>query len=300
MTTNKSLKEQADEMYAKLTSKAKASTATKITDEERLKKYFNTVLPDGVQTAEKTIRILPTKDGSNPFIQQKFHEIQLPDEKTGKNKYHKIWDPAQVGEPSPLTDLQKMLYASSKEGDKELAKDYRSKDFIIVKIIERGAEEDGPKFWRFKVSYKNDGIFDKIMPIIRKAANDINDPILGRDLSITLNLTMGNNNKPYTSISTILAEDPSPLSQDQAKVDAWINDETTWDAVYPKKPIEYLQIIAEGEVPYWNKDEKKYVAKSSVDNTTIGGKSEIKVNTEVEETPADPQVDEEPDEDLPF
>lgn len=299
MTTKKSLKEQADEMYAKLTSKAGAST-TKVSNEERLKKYFNTVLPDGVQTIEKRIRILPSKDGSNPFIQQKFHEIQLPDEKTGKNKFHKIWDPAQVGEPSPLNDLQKMLYASTREGDKEMAKDYRSKDFIIVKIIDRDLEEDGSKFWRFKVAYKNDGIFDKIMPIIRNAKNDINDPILGRDLIVTLNLTMGNNNKPYTTVSSIIADDPSPLSENQAKMDAWINDDMTWDAVYPKKPLEYLQIIAEGEVPFWNGNEKKYVAKSSVDTTTIGGGSDIKVDAEVEETPTDPQIDEEPDDDLPF
>lgn len=304
MTTNKSLREQADEMYAKLTSKATASNASKVTNEERLKKYFNLVLPKGVQSLEKRIRILPTKDGSNPFVQQKFHEIQLPDEKTGINRYVKIWDPAQEGLPSPLTDLQKMLYNSPKEGDKNLAKDYRSKDFIIVKVIDREKEEDGPKFWRFKVSYKNDGIFDKLMPVIRNTDDDepINDRNVGRDLIVTLSLTTGNNGKPYTTVSSIIAASKtSLLSTDPQKAEAWINDEITWDIAFPKKPIEYLQIIAEGDVPVWNNTEKKYVAKGSTDDTTIGGgSSEIKVNVEVEGAPEDPQIDEEPDEDLPF
>ena len=53
----------------------KSSTSDKpfISNEERLKKYFATFLPKGTTEGEKTIRILPTTDGSSPFKEVFFH-----------------------------------------------------------------------------------------------------------------------------------------------------------------------------------------------------------------------------------
>jgi len=66
--------------------------------------------------------------------------------------------------------------------------------------------------------------------------------------------------------------------------------------VYSKKPVEYLEAIARGETPKWDSEKGGYVyGDSSVEETSIGGgkpKSSAKS--------VDPQVNDEPDGDLPF
>ncbi len=59
---------------------------------------------------------------------------------------------------------------------------YKPRKFYIVKVIDRDNEQDGPKFWRFKHNYKQEGIFDKIIPIY-KAKGDVADAEKGRDLT---------------------------------------------------------------------------------------------------------------------
>ena len=63
----------------------------RISSEERLKRYFTTILPKGTRNGEKRIRILPSTDGGSPFVEVKFHEIQVND------TWMKIYDPSQVG-----------------------------------------------------------------------------------------------------------------------------------------------------------------------------------------------------------
>jgi hypothetical protein len=42
-----------------------------------LKNYFNTFIKEGVRSATKEIRILPTQDGSTPFVELHGHKIQV-------------------------------------------------------------------------------------------------------------------------------------------------------------------------------------------------------------------------------
>ena len=46
----------------------------KVSQEDRMKRYFTTVLPKGSKGEERRIRILPTKDGSSPFVEVKFQD----------------------------------------------------------------------------------------------------------------------------------------------------------------------------------------------------------------------------------
>ena len=175
--------------------------------EERMKKYFTTILPTGQSSGEKRIRILPTADGSSPFIEIYFHEIQVD------GRWLKLWDPKQEGKRSPLNEVKASLEETGREEDKILARAYRARKFYIVKVIDRDNEADGVKFWRFKHNAKQEGILDKIFPIFR-SKGDITYPATGRDLILTLSLAKSNNGKDYTSINSIIQEDPSVLNAD--------------------------------------------------------------------------------------
>ena len=263
--------------------------SNKVSQEDRMKKYFTTLLPKGSRSGEKRIRILPTTDGSSPFKEVYYHELQVD------GQWVKLYDPKQEGKRSPLNEVYEGLMMTGVEADKVLARQYRARKFYIVKVIDRENEQDGVKFWRFKHNSKGEGILDKIFPLF-KNKGDITDTQKGRDLIITLGLTKAGNGKEYTAITSIIPEDITPLSNDNDTVNSWINDELTWADVYSKKPEEYLEMIAKGEVPKWDVETKKYVSNLS-EETTLMSPSNSKSESIVD---VDPQDDADADDDLPF
>ena len=56
---------------------ATSGNSNRVSQEDRMKKYFTTVLPKGSKGEERRIRILPTSDGSSPFKEVYFHEVQV-------------------------------------------------------------------------------------------------------------------------------------------------------------------------------------------------------------------------------
>jgi hypothetical protein len=263
--------------------KAKSNTGgSKISQEDRMKKYFAAILPQGKSTGQKRLRILPTSDGSSPFKEVWFHEVQVA------GKWNKIYDPGKNdNERSPLNEIHDELMMTGKASDKELAKQYKARKFYIVKVVDKDAPEDGVKFWRFKHNYKNEGILDKIIPIWR-AKGDITDPEKGRDLILELTKAKTPKGIEYTVIQTVMYDDPAPLHEDKETMDSWVKDELTWKDVYSKKPVEYLEAIARGETPRWSSELGKYVYGDESGEMTMGG------------TISDPQAGDEPDGDLPF
>lgn len=264
---------------------ATSGNANRVSQEDRMKKYFTTVLPKGSKGEERRIRILPTPDGSSPFKEVYFHEVQVD------GKWVKLYDPKQEGKRSPLNEVYEGLMMTGVESDKELARQYRSRKFYIVKVIDRDHEQDGPKFWRFKHNAKGDGVLDKIFPIF-KNKGDVTDTQKGRDLIISLTLTKSGTGKEYTSINSVIPEDMSVLHEDENVAKTWLDDELTWSDVYSKKGEDYLEMVAKGEIPRWDSETKKWVSNSS-NEETIGTQ---KVSTPV----VDPQDDADVDEDLPF
>ena len=264
--------------------KSGGSSANKMSQEDRMKKYFAAILTQNENSGQKRLRILPTPDGSSPFKEVWYHEVQV------EGKWNKIYDPGKNdNERSPLTEIHDELMSTGKESDKELAKSYKPRKFYIVKVIDRDNEADGVKFWRFKHNYKNEGILDKIIPIW-KAKGDITNPVNGRDLIIELAKAKTPKGATYTVIQTVMHDDPSPVHTDVETAKAWTEDPLTWADVYSKKPVEYLEAIARGETPRWSSDLGKYVyGDSTANEETIGGGSYT-----------DPQAEAEPDGDLPF
>jgi hypothetical protein len=179
--------------------------------------------------------------------------------------------------------------------DRDLARSYRSRGFYIVKVIDRDNEQDGPKFWRFKHNTKADGVLDKIHPIFR-TKGDVTDVEKGRDLILTLSLTKAGNGKEYTTISSVIPDDPSPLHTDSSIAQQWTNDELTWADVYSKKGEDYLEMVARGEVPRWDSEAKKFVS-NSTGEATIGTSTPSAAPSV---TYTDPQDEEESNDDLPF
>lgn len=263
-----------------------ATSGNKVSQEDRMKKYFTTILPKGSKGEERRIRILPTKDGSSPFVEVYFHEVQVD------GKWLKLYDPKQEGKRSPLNEVYEGLMMSGTEQDKELARQYRSRKFYIVKVIDRDNEQDGVKFWRFKHNAKGDGVLDKIFPIFRNKG-DITDLKKGRDIILTLGLTKSGNGKEYTAITSVIPEDPSPLAEDKATSTSWLEDPLVWSDVYSKKGEDYLEMVAKGEVPRWDSNTGKWVS-NSVSEETLSSPKASKA------TASDPQEDAETDDDLPF
>jgi hypothetical protein len=275
------------------TQKSSSSSTSKMSQDDRMKKYFAAILSDKEKQGQKRIRILPTADGSSPFKEVWFHEVQVD------GKWIKLYDPGKNdNERSPLNEVFEDLMSTGKEADKKLAGNYRSRMFYIVKVIDRDAEQDGVKFWRFKHNYKKEGILDKIIPIWR-AKGDVTDPQKGRDLILELTKSKTNNGSYYTVIQAVMYDDPQPISDNEDTLKSWVEDELTWADVYSKKPVEYLEAIARGETPRWDSDAGKYAySDSTVDETVIGGKSKTS-SGKSEKTP-DPQAESAPDEDMPF
>jgi len=263
---------------------ATSGNSGKVSQEDRMKKYFTTLLPKGSKGEEKRIRILPSADGTSPFVEVKFHEVQVG------GKWVKLYDPAQEGKRSPLNEVYEGLMLQGDSQSKEDAKMYRSRKFYIVKVIDRDNEQDGVKFWRFKHNAKGDGIFDKIFPIFKNKGN-ITDVNKGRDLILSLNLAKSGNGKEYTVVNSVIPEDPGPLHENPEIAKQWIEDDLVWSDVYSKKGEDYLEMIAKGEEPRWDSVTNKWVS-NVTEEFDMTPKNKVVVS--------DPQVDSEVDDDIPF
>ena len=256
------------------------SDSNRMSQDERLKKYFTTT------------------DGTSPFKEVWFHEVQVG------GRWMKIYDPGKnEGKRSPLNEVNEALMMTGSEQDKILARQYKSRKFYIVKVIDQDKPEDGVKFWRFKHNYKGDGILDKIIPIW-KNKGDVTEPNNGRDLILSLSLVKAPNGKEYTNVSSIMYDDPTPISTDAAQMTEWLSNEMTWEDVYSKKPEEYLEAIAQGHEPRWSTELGKYVYGDGEDLVEISGNTsttaKVETTTQTEVKIEDTQANAKVDEDLPF
>jgi predicted secreted protein len=267
-----------------------------------LDNYFNTYIPEGVKSATKQIRILPTADGSTPFVEVHAHKVLVDGEwKTFACLKH------EKGEACPFCEAREALLATGRDSDKELAKKYNARKMYVVKVIDRDDPKNKVKFWRFNHDYRKEGIYDKIIGVLNAIKKDVTNAETGRDLLLTINRNQ--NNVPV--VSAVASLDPSVLSENAELRDTWLSDERTWEDVYAVKSYDYLEIIVRGGVPVWDKGEKKFVDKNSVnaDDETDESQSEItmgvenvKANILAAETttaPASSSSDEDQD-DLPF
>ena len=283
-----------------------------------LTKYFSDKLQQGQNSDEKTIRILPNKDGGSPFSEAYWHEMQVD------GKWTKIYCTNYNDDNRcPICEVEEALRLTGNKEDKDLAKTYKPKKFYIAKVVDREKEGEGIKFYRFKHNYTNDGVMDKIVPIFKKRG-DITDPREGRDLTFTIGRDQNKNSK----VTSIQAEDPSILTEDKDKAKLWFNDTSTWKDVYKAKDMTYMEIVAKQQKPVWDKERKCYVSeddfktresvtlddeikiskqelskkteKDSDKKSETSSKFKLKTYDEEEETVTNESADSKGDDDFPF
>ena len=101
---------------AAMLSQYEKTTANSSENSFDLKNYFTTYLPDGVDSAMKKIRILPTTDGTSPFQEVEVHSHKVD----GKNR--KFTCIAHLNdEPCPFCEAREELLSTGEKDDEELA-----------------------------------------------------------------------------------------------------------------------------------------------------------------------------------
>lgn len=291
-----------------------SNASKRMTNEERLKQYFTTYLPDGITSKVKRVRILPAGENQSPFIEVHGHKAQV----NGQWRTF-ICPKNEKDEDCPFCEARTALLATNDENDKELAKKYSARKMYVAKVIDRDFPEEGPKFWRFNHDYRKTGIFDKIVAVVTSVqgstAPNIVDVENGRDLVI--NIARDQNNRP--TVNAITQGDPSPLHTDADTVQNWLNDDKSWEDVYSVKPYSYLEIIVKGGEPTWKKNasgeggewvDKNAIVEETTDDSdselTIGGDETTTSETTTSETTTTTSSDSNTDssdkeeDDLPF
>ena len=251
----------------------------KIFDE---KNYLNVRLEKGETQKEIQIRLLPI-NGDSPFVNVHFHNLKVPKEisPSGYKSYLCLEKNADIdhekfGTKCPFCELNRMAYKNFEKETDPLKKDNYKKISLaniareakIARCIERGKENEGVKFWKFNVRSDKTDPYHAIERLAKTrfkeavdAGNADGQNILslykedgGRDLKITI--TEGNAAPQITDVSV-----PTSLSKDPAMMEAWIKDEKKWQDVFTPKSYEYLQLVADNKIPWYDKSQNKWVDK---------------------------------------
>lgn len=252
------------------------------------KNYLDFSIPEGQKSREITIRLLPIniRDGKPEFFQiVHLHNISvhkdLKPNKSGKKTYmclgpkntgikHEIY-----GSKCPVCEAQQEIWNKWHEETNEIKKKELVKEagalnvreYCIVRCIERGKENEGPKFWRIPLRQDQTDAYHKILLLGetrrkegKEAGVDINIYSLyeGRDLIITFTEGTGAPTVVDKGIST-------PITRDNELLTKWYYDEKKWSDVFSTKPYDYLKIAFDGEIPWFDNINKCWVPKSEFD-----------------------------------
>lgn len=263
-----------------------SSKKPKISNEDRLKKYFTEKLQQGMKNATRRFRILPAKDGKSPFEEAYFYERQV------NGKYEKIYcNKLNDGEYCPIYEAKEALMMEGSKKAKEMAREYTPRKFYVVKGIDRDNEDHGVKFWRFKHNYTGNGVMDKLMPLF-KLKGDITDAREGRDIIITTT----RNEKGWSVVTSIMCDDVTILTEDSTQANEWFNNEETYKEVYSRKSPEYLEIVSKNMTPVWDSEQSKYVAEEDREERETADLSQeisfLRQDTTTDTTPSVDSTDE--------
>ena len=278
--------------------------------------YLNTRLSKDEKEKEIVIRLLPfSSEHLSPFYKIHVHSVKMTNE-NGDKQWKKFMCPVGMGkaEKCPFCELaneSRQLKFENKEDD-ALYKKFssvefmnQSKNYWLVRCIDRNHEEDGVKFWRFPDARNGDGIWDKIVALIEtknRRGVEILDLYEGKDLVITVKRQYDSAGKEKMVYQIQDDEKTRPLAETEEQMEKWVNDPMRWEDVYTIKDYDYLRLVAVGEFPVYDKEQNKWVAKSELDKMNkIDKESEEESEEEFSLfTPEQKNNDDGDEDDLPF
>lgn len=301
------------------------------------KNYLNIRLSDNQTTKELKYRLLPIDGESNtPFKKIHVHTVKVPKEvsPSGWKSYICIEKTEGIdrniyGSKCPFCEMNREAYKkfseatepTIKERWKKISLDNIPKEACIVRGIERGAEEDGPKFWKFNIRKDKTDPKGQIMELYKTRLEEsreegledenILDINTGKDLKITISLASDNNQgENRTSVKIVDYGKNKPLSTDVNQMLEWVNDSKKWSDVFTIKPYDYLSVILEGEIPFYDKTLNKWVKKmdklkeqenqiNDINQKIANAEAMVIINDNVDVTMSTPVMDATSDE-LPF
>lgn len=257
------------------------------------KNYLNARLANGETSKKLKIRLLPfSPEGGSPFQKVFVHTVRINREDGQSWRTFVCPTHNHKGERCPFCETaqqaKELRFKASNEAEKKKYGDVefanRAKEAWVVRCIERGHEEDGVKFWLFNASRKKDGAYDKIINLFNERWEEakqsgktynIFDLNNGKDLTITL--SKDSNNKTVIQVTDASLMTPLSENYDQAK--AWIEDKKKWDDVYTVKSYDYMAIVIQGGIPFFDKEQNKYVNKTELlERQSIVKENEMKEN----------------------
>ena len=174
------------------------------------------------------IRIVPASDNpAYPFKELYFHY--------GIGKYPMI-ALTNYGEQDPIVNFVNELRKTSDKDNWSLSGKISPKMRVFAPVVVRGEEEKGVRLWSFgKEVYKT------LLQLAEdEEIGDYTDVVNGWDM--TIEITQGN---PYPSTSVRIRPKQTPLSEDNAKVESWMQTQpnalesfTKYDFNFIKKQLE--------------------------------------------------------------
>ena len=303
------------------------------------KNYLDTKLADGLNERTITVRILPVSNEDGNFrIAVKTHNLKVNRRiaQSGFKSFLCLDDPQVPNyNPSircPICEKSKYYFEEAKkcrDTDKEKSKklfmkacSLKNKVTYIVRVIERGKESEGVKFWRFNENTQGKGIYDSLIALYKQRKNDMAEEGIenynifdldnGRDIVLNLTRTERSDGQEGVAIQITDKSINKPLTNDIELGNAWINDVKKWYNAYTVKSPEYLSIIADDMIPYFDRAQEKFVPKTEQDfldaekrkneaNAAVEAASEILKERTMEQQSI-PQVtpSDDNDVDLPF
>lgn len=257
------------------------------------KNYLQARLAPNETTKKIRIRLLPfSAEETIPFHKVHMHQVRVNKE-VSPSGWKKFPCPVKnkTGNACPFCETaeeaKKMKLSATTEQEKkncfEVEKDNTARDMWVVRCIERGHEEDGVKFWLFNSSKNHTGVYDKIYDIFEERLNSAKERgkyhnIFDLNEGCDLNLLLSRDSLGKTVINITDDYEKTPLSENDEQALAWINDTKQWSDVYATKPYDYMSIVVEGGVPYFDKTQNKYVDK----NTYLNNKQEMQASNTME------------------
>lgn len=310
-------------------------------------KHYLNLRPNPGETSKKVkIRILPVSATEHtPFMEVHTHSMKVSTDisRSGYKSFICLNEPRlkeifpdNANVRCPICEKsEEYMKASREETDEATRKslfkqgaEIRAKRTFIVRVIERGHESEGVKFWRFNDYKDGTGIYDQLFSIYKNRADEsvesgdayykkvdggyekidaeeynalseeeraiipynVFDLNNGRDIIVT---TEFNPKTKKTSMKIDSAGYNTPLSANTEQALAWVYDDKTWSDLYSLKNYDYLRLVVEGKVPYFDKNEKKWISKEEFD-------AKYRSSKQVDEEPAYQVNETKSDEDLPF